>query len=73
MLHPSEFAQLYTWNRFIEYFISETETEIMRDVEKIITAVKHKPLFPNTKAYHNFRQSIMDKIKALLHYFKNNV
>ncbi len=85
MLHPSDFAQLYTWNRFSEYFILAKDMEIMRDVERILISVKHKPLFPNTKAYVNFRQSIIDKIKTLsdtytfldlkglLQYFENNV
>jgi len=65
MLHPSESAQNYIWERFNESFISHDDMIILRNVEKIISSLEHKPRFPDTGAYRNFKQSVHKKIQEL--------
>lgn len=62
MLHPSERAQNYIWNKFIDNFISNEHKEILRNVEKIMASIKHKPYFPSTQSYQKFRSSVINKI-----------
>ena len=70
MLHPSESAQQYIWEKFILNFIAEEDLKLLNNVQKIVTSVKHKPFFPNTKAYSNFRLDIINKIKKLSEKYK---
>ena len=70
MLHPSESAQHYIWEKFIMNFLSEEDLQLLRNVQKIVSSVKHKPFFPNTKTYSNFRQDIIKKIKNLSDKYK---
>ncbi len=65
MLHPSESAQKYIWEKFTESFISENDLATLQNVEKILTSVNHRPYFPDTSAYHNFKKALLDRIKNL--------
>ncbi len=70
MLHPSESAQKYIWEKFTESFISENDLPILRNVEKILTSVNHRPYFPDTIAYHNFKKALLDRIEDLSHTYQ---
>ena len=65
MLHPSESAENYIWKKFIINLVAEKDLQLLQNVQKIVTSVKHKPLSPDTKAYSNFKIDIINKIKNL--------
>ena len=65
MIHPSESARNYIWNRFTENFISDDALIIMQNVERIVTSIKHKPHFPDTISFRNFNKSIVEKIEEI--------
>ena len=65
MLHPSESAQNFIFSRFVNTFISEEDQDIIRNIEKILTSIEHKPRFPDTESYRKFRASINRNIAEL--------
>ena len=65
MLHPSETAIDYMWQRFVETYLDDNAIPVMNEVEKIITAVQHKTLNPESEEYFHFRKKMSDLIKKL--------
>jgi hypothetical protein len=64
-LHPSEEAKEYLWEKFISAFLRDETKEILRNVERILNSVKHKPRFPSTKAFQKFIDDITENIRKL--------
>jgi hypothetical protein len=65
MLHPNTLAINYIWNKFKECFM-ETETALlMKEIEKVIQASKHKPFNIQTETFQSFARQFYDKIQYL--------
>jgi len=65
MLHPSDTAIDYIWQRFSETFFT-AETNILRQrLEQFFASKSHRPLHPDTPEYHRFLEDIK-KNKTLL-------
>ncbi|WP_111309047.1 GSCFA domain-containing protein [Confluentibacter sediminis] len=54
MIHPSQTAINYIWERFQQVWISEKSLKIMADVEGIQKALQHKPFHLNSNAHQKF-------------------
>ena len=67
MVHPSRQGVNYLWDRFKESFLTEESINIIKEVEKITRAQKHRPLFPESKEYQKFSAYIEKDIRI----FKN--
>lgn len=65
MVHPSNQAILYIWNRFISCFMTSDTKEIMRQWEEIQKAMKHKPFQPESDAYQKFLIQTMLKVEHI--------
>jgi len=65
MLHLSNTAISYIWERFAETFIDKEAMEIMPQVGKIITACRHRPFQPESKEYRTFVQSTLKQLRNL--------
>ncbi|GHV43843.1 hypothetical protein FACS1894180_4140 [Bacteroidia bacterium] len=65
LLHPSEMAIDYVWEKFAETFFSEKTKKTVHLAEKFAAACKHIPLHPETEEYSNFLK-IREKHKAEL-------
>ena len=65
MLHPSQLAIDYIWERFIENYISETEFTIMQEVCNIQKALHHKPFNPNSESHKKFLNNLNQKIEKV--------
>ena len=63
--HPSEEAQEILWERFSSAFLTEEARSILKNVQSILTSVKHKPRFISTGAYHEFQMKILRKADEL--------
>ncbi len=71
MIHPSEQAVDYIWERFCEkYFSVETMTVISK-IQKILTASKHRPFNPKSLEYKNFCAKNLAEINELKQKFQN--
>ncbi len=65
MVHPSSQSVQYIWERFSDtYFSSETRL-LFPELERITRAVRHRPLYPDSEAYHAFRETMYRQIKEI--------
>jgi hypothetical protein len=65
MLHPSEVAIDYIWDRFAKSFLGSETFPIIKNVEAIISSLKHKPRNIHTLAYQQFHRSLIEKMEYL--------
>ena len=65
MLHPSEVAIDYIWNRFSDTFFAPETISIIKNVEKISKSLQHRPHHTPTEAYRKFQSSLIKQIDAL--------
>jgi len=63
MLHPSEVAVDYIWQRFSETYFDTATQGIKKEVEQLVSDLSHRPLQPDSEEFRKFRQSV-EKRKA---------
>ncbi|MGJ8592254.1 MAG: GSCFA domain-containing protein [Aquaticitalea sp.] len=61
MLHPNQTAVNYIWEKFQQIWISDESQEVMKEVESIQNAMKHRPFNPNSEAHQKFLQQLTRK------------
>ena len=71
MLHPSDVAIDYIWERFVYSCFDKTTRETMREVEQITRALAHRPLNPDSEEYHRFRKQTLLRKAHLLQLYPN--
>lgn len=65
MLHPSESAINYIWERFSDCYFSEETKKINKEVEEINLAINHRPFNPDSLNYQRFKENTQKKIKDI--------
>lgn len=65
MIHPSQVAIDYIWERFSEADITAEAQETMKTVDTINKGLNHRPFNPDTEQHKVFLQKLDDKIKSL--------
>lgn len=65
MMHPSDLAADYIWERFSESTMDEQTRSIAKECENIYKALSHRPLHPEEKAYKEFLVQLTLKIELL--------
>lgn len=65
MVHPSEVAVRYVWERFVEECVATEALQIMEESENIRKALLHKPFRPDSEEYKRFLGQIVLKIDQL--------
>lgn len=65
MLHPSEKAADYIWQRFEEAAFAETDRKVMSEIDKVIAAYHHRPFNPDTEQHRTFLASFYQKVLDL--------
>ncbi len=58
MLHPSEQAIDYVWERFTEWAFTPTMHDYARERTALLRAMGHRPINPDTEAHRNFLQKL---------------
>ncbi len=66
MLHPSEQAIDYIWERFAERFLDDEARRYLYDYEPIRKALAHRPEDPESPAAIRFRQQTQQKLHDLM-------
>ncbi len=61
MLHPSDLAIDYIWQRFGETYFDARTQEIKKEIEKLVADLAHRPIHPETDEYKKFSSSIEQK------------
>jgi lysophospholipase L1-like esterase len=65
MIHPSEQAVGYIAERFMDATVDQDTRELVSKVEKIVTALEHRPMNSETETYTRFHSELETKIEAL--------
>lgn len=65
MLHPSKQGAEYVWERFLESWIDDASKQILKKIEPVLKATRHRPVNPGSEAHIKFSESTLKKIKAL--------
>lgn len=70
MLHPNTVAISYIWQRFRDTFFSADTTNILKEVEKVMQAFRHKPFNNSTESFQLFARQQLEKINFLEDQYK---
>ena len=54
MVHPTEQAVRYIWERFVDFAVSPDEKPAMQAAVELRQMLQHKPLFPESESYRQF-------------------
>jgi hypothetical protein len=65
LIHPSEEAINYIWEKFSQSFFTQKTTETAQKVEKIIQATQHRPFHPGSEAHQKFIASTLSQMDQL--------
>ena len=65
MLHPSQQAVAYVWERFAEAFFSEDTRRFLEEWRPIKEALAHRPFRPDSDEYKEFLAATMRKAELL--------
>ena len=65
MIHPSNTAIQYIWEKFRDTWISDETINLMEDVNSIQKNLAHKPFNPKSKQYQEFLKGTEEKIRNL--------
>jgi hypothetical protein len=69
MIHPSEVAEDYIWQKFIECYADENFKKFIQEWKQILAALSHRPFRHTGAAHQKFLKDTLEK----LHAFKNLV
>ena len=73
MLHPSEVAVEYIWERFSEVCFPAETRSFLAEWEAVAKALSHRPLHPESAAYREFLRQTMLKLERLTEKYPNLV
>ncbi|HDZ07230.1 hypothetical protein LCGC14_0333060 [marine sediment metagenome] len=62
MIHPSEIAIEYIWEKFSEVWIDETINGVMKKVDEVKRGLQHRAFNPEGEAHQKFLTSLAQKI-----------
>ena len=65
MLHPSEQAVDYIWERLCETYLSDRARQFLSEWQPMRQALGHKPFAPESEAYRTFMNKTMLKVEEL--------
>ena len=54
MVHPSQQAVDYVWEKFSETYFDEATRSVNREWGRLLQALRHRPLTPDRKTYRQF-------------------
>ena len=65
MLHPTQVAIDYIWERFSETTISDTAFATMEKIASVQKGLAHRPFQPNSESHSKFIENIQNQISEL--------
>lgn len=65
MLHPSEQAVDYIWERLCETYLSDRARQFLSEWQPVRQALGHKPFAPESETYRTFMNKTMLKVEEL--------
>ena len=71
MIHPTEQAVRYIWERFTDFAIAESEMPAMKQAQELKLMLQHKVFFPESEAFRKFEKLKNEKIQELISHYSN--
>ncbi len=65
MIHPSEGAEEYIWNKFSECYFDNSTKEFIKKWKPIYTALQHKAFHASTSAHQSFLNKTLAQLEGL--------
>ncbi len=65
LVHPSQEAVNYVWERFGECYFTPRTTELYHRVEALRRAAQHRPLHPDSEEWTRFKATMLRQAEAL--------
>ena len=65
MIHPTEQAVRYIWERFVSFAIAESELPAMKQASELKQMLQHKVFFPESEAFLKFEALKTEKLNLL--------
>jgi hypothetical protein len=65
MVHPTEQAVRYIWERFTDFAINPSEKPAMKAADELRQMLRHRSMFPESEAFKRFEKLKEEKITAL--------
>lgn len=65
MTHPNQIAINYIWEKIKKHWLAPKAINVMKEVNAIVKAAKHKPLKVDTPEHQKFLHKTLNKISAL--------
>ena len=66
LVHPNFQATNFVIEKFMGHFVNEASVNLSKEIEKIVTARKHKAFQPSTEAHRNFMKLHEERTRSLL-------
>ena len=71
MIHPSDLAVDYIFERFAETYLTDEAIRIADEVRKIKKSLSHRPLHPDSEEYEKFQKKLSQQIDAIAKKYPN--
>jgi hypothetical protein len=65
MLHPSETAIDYIWERFVQTFFTEETSKTVLEIQHFLNSLGHRPMHISSNSYIKFISSLVEKLVSL--------
>ena len=63
MLHTSDAATLYIWEKFRKVLISDDSEKVISELEPILKMQEHRPLNTESPTYRKMQDKLQEKIR----------
>ncbi len=65
MIHPSDEAEEYIWEKFVDTFIDDSSKQFFEKWDGIQSALAHKPFHPSSSSHQHFLKITLQKLEEL--------
>ena len=65
LTHPADIAVDYVWEKWIHALLAPDDHDLLRRIQEIVTASRHRPLHPQTASHQTFLRKQLKKIAEL--------
>lgn len=65
LVHPNDFAVKYVFGKFSELFFANDTLDLMKEIDKLLLAKKHRAFQPGSSAFRSFLDVNLEKAKVL--------
>jgi len=71
MVHPTEQAVRYIWERFVDFAIDPKEKPAMQAAQELRQMLHHRPMFPQSESYRKFELQREQRIAEIKRNYPN--